>query len=358
MATQKQVDAEVDALTVALHVALTQLGIATADQALTAWAQVPPVRSTAAGAAWLAKAVKVALNRNRMGRDIAMAYYRLVRALRTGETIRTPDKPEAETTLEELRQDFADLVEEYIPPTVKLDRDEKKAVQDATSPITRAGDTKIKAKPIKGFDKSWIAKEDAAVEEEATIVLKALGSEGLWDRLEKKVTDKTPVKQADAKRKEAHNESGARQAAASDRIAKNGGRAVLHEVSRADTAAIGYVRVSTTGTPCGFCAMLIARGLHQYQGKQRKAFYKSAESATIKADGDEYHDNCNCIAVPVFSIAHYKTSRSFAVNREYAALWPKVTKGFYGKDALSEWRRYFRALANENDGPAQEAKAA
>lgn len=357
MATAKQVDEEVEALTVAFHVALTQLGLATAEQALTEWAKVPPVRSVASGSAWLARAVRVALNRNRMGRDISFAYYRLVRALRTGETIQTPDHPERETTLEELRDDFAALVEDFVPPTIKLKPVEKKAVQDTTSNRSGGG-TKVKAVPIKGLDKNWILKEEKAVEDEAKLVLRSLGSEGMWNRLEKTVKDDIPVKQADETRKEAHRQSGARQAAASDRIAMNGGRGVLHEISRADKKVIGYVRVSTTGTPCGFCAMLISRGVHEYRGKQRTVFYKSEDSALRTYAGDEYHDNCHCIAVPVFSLAHYKTSGTFALNREYASMWPKVTKGYGGKDALSEWRRYFRELADKNDGPTQEARAA
>jgi hypothetical protein len=76
---------------------------------------------------------------------------------------------------------------------------------------------------------------------------------------------------------------------------------------------------------------------------------KSAEFA----DGDKYHDNCHCYAEPVFSREQYKSSSAYELNRRYEELWPKVTKGLTGKQAVSAWRRFIR---QEQQAAAQEAR--
>lgn len=49
----------------------------------------------------------------------------------------------------------------------------------------------------------------------------------------------------------------------------------------------GYTRVPA-GDACAFCVMLASAG----------PVYVSAKSATTAKDGDAYHDNCRCVAVP------------------------------------------------------------
>jgi hypothetical protein len=98
--------------------------------------------------------------------------------------------------------------------------------------------------------------------------------------------------------------------------------------------------------------MLISRG----------PVYKSSRSAEY-ADGDKYHDNCHCYAEPIFSRDQYAGSSLYALNRQYAGLWPTVTKGLSGKAALSAWRRFIRrehAVARSARPPTnvQEASAA
>ncbi|ELP64623.1 MULTISPECIES: VG15 protein [Streptomyces] len=62
--------------------------------------------------------------------------------------------------------------------------------------------------------------------------------------------------------------------------------------------------------------MLISRG----------PVYKSRESATFN-DGDRYHDNCHCYAMPVWSRDQYQSSELTALSRQYEALWPEVHEG-------------------------------
>ena len=85
--------------------------------------------------------------------------------------------------------------------------------------------------------------------------------------------------------------------------------------------------------------MLISRG----------AVYNSAKSAGRvgksrgpRVDGETYHENCKCFAIPVYSQEEYDTDPRFSLNREMERLWPRVTDGKRGKDALSVWRKFIR----------------
>lgn len=101
--------------------------------------------------------------------------------------------------------------------------------------------------------------------------------------------------------------------------------------------------------------MLISRG----------PVYRSEQSATLKGgaatyeDGDKYHDNCNCYAMPIFSREEFSRSSLFALNREYGDAWPRVTRGLSGKAAVSAWRRYIKTQARSlEDEPLTEAQEA
>lgn len=180
-------------------------------------------------------------------------------------------------------------------------------------------------------------------EEELRTVLDALGSRNLDKRLSQVDGDQA-AKHADRQREEAHRQAGAQQAGAAGRVAMNGGRStVWHHTSR-DGRALGYVRLSRTGTPCGFCAMLISRGVA----------YKSERSATYK-DGDLFHDHCHCYAEPIFSRSQFDGSGLFELNRQYQALWPEGTKGYSGKAALNAWRRFLRAQQRVHHQSAAQA---
>jgi hypothetical protein len=111
----------------------------------------------------------------------------------------------------------------------------------------------------------------------------------------------------------------------------DGARGQVWSLAQRDPRVIGYVRLSRSGTPCGWCAMLISRG----------PVYKSQRTAEY-ADGDKYHDNCHCYAEPVYGREQYGDSALYALNRRYEQLWPQVTKGLRGKAALSAWRRFIR----------------
>jgi hypothetical protein len=104
--------------------------------------------------------------------------------------------------------------------------------------------------------------------------------------------------------------------------------------------------------------MLISRGFIA-KSVVGSSLFKSAQGTgqfgddiVTFGDLDLYHDNCQCYAVPIYSMAQLKGAQ-FALNREYAALWPRVTRGLGGKDALTVWRRHFRnAQSHKSQGAA------
>lgn len=312
---------EADQASLAYHLALTQIGVETVEEALALWRDVPPNARLDTASRWLTRAVSLVSRRRRQSRDLAMAYYRLVRALHTGSTIEDPLTPRRPVTLDTLREEFTALAD----PETAASRPPSPAPQEGDRG-ERDEDDGLDQEVIEGLlrEERRLAQEALR---EAELVLGALG----------------PVNQArlieqDTDPDEANVRAGARQAAAAARVAMDGARSSSWEYMKRDRRAIGYVRVSRTGTPCGFCAMLISRG---------EVFYASEESASYKgvADGDSgdlYHDNCNCTAIPVFTREQYRNSSQFALNREYSELWPQVTRGLQGKAALSAWRRFIR----------------
>lgn len=320
-------DAEADSASTAYHLALTRLGVDTVQDAIALWQHVPVQRTPALTTVWLRSAVNLVMTRRGAGRDLAMAYYRLVRALRTGRTIADPYHPDPSVvTLGMLRRQFATL--------------STPAATTPAGPIASDDGDRIEVEQIEDLRGEQERRERDA-HAEAQDVLDQLGPLNL-DRKTGVLDHSAPAVQVDAQRREAHAQAGARQAAAAERIAMNGARSTVWANADRDRRALGYIRVSTTGTPCGWCAMLISRG----------AVYKSKRGAEY-SDGDKYHDNCHCIAEPVWT-AEQAGSDRYALNRTYAQQWPQVTRGLSGKAAVSAWRRFIR----QQQATADRAEAA
>lgn len=346
---------EADAAGAAFQAALLVIGVETLQDALALWADVPPVQTASAAASWLTRATALVLARRRMARDLALSYYRLVRALRTGATIPDPANPKPESvSLAELRSEFQRLVtlsQADVPGTEPVDSpaptsDTPDLSQEDSAGQTEesiAGDDKLI--PIEDLGEDLAQLEDELEQdamERAKEILANLGPLA-QQKAGKKIDTAQPAKQVDEARKEANDLAGSRQAAAAETGALDGARGTLWSLADRDKRVYGWARVSRTGTPCGFCAMLISRG----------AVYKSQQSAQYD-DGDLYHVNCHCYAELMFSLSQYENDPRFALNREYSALWPQVTKGLSGNDALNAWRRYIDGLRRAN--PSQDTE--
>jgi hypothetical protein len=252
---------------------------------------------------------------------MALAYYRYERALTTGTTISLPgQEPPPYMTLPELKREF----EAYLnPETTETEQEADETQEDSEA-------DRIEVEVVDGLedDLNALEQEAEAQVRENLLVLGPLNQ----DRKTRTARYVEP-EEVDEGRAEAHTKAGRRQAAAAERNVMNGARGPLYLAAQRDKRAIGYVRVSKTGTPCGFCAMLISRGV----------VYKSEKTA---GDQDLWHDNCHCIAVPVFSMGQYESNALFALNREYQALWNEHIKGKYSGDAaLAAWRRLIRERA-------------
>jgi len=352
--------AEADRAAIAFQTALTQIGAGSVQEALALWEDVPATARASTAASWLRRAITLVMGRRRQSRDLARAYYRLVRALRTGSTVADPYHPEPRyVTVTTLREEFNDLVNgAKRPQEGRSDASPSESQDSASSAATgQAGEAdeaaltdpdaeheaeldRILVEEIEGLRESEERIEREA-EQELRTVLEALGPNNLQKKVDK-IDGARSADEVDELREEARRQAGAQQAAAAERIAMNGGRSTVWNHMQRDKRAIGYIRLSRTGTPCGWCAMLISRG----------PVYRSRSSAEF-ADGDKYHDNCHCYAEPVFTREQYNGSASYELNRRYEELWPKVTRGLSGKAAVSAWRRFIR---REQQAAAQEAR--
>lgn len=118
--------------------------------------------------------------------------------------------------------------------------------------------------------------------------------------------------------------------------AAGGVRSVVRDMGDRDPARQAWIRVSGTGTPCAFCAMLLSRGA-VYSGKHEALRHDIAHPNGTHG----YHPNCHCYALPLFAGSTIEGSR-FAVNREMQNLWYHdfKGKGFNGK-AGAGWRSYY-----------------
>lgn len=358
----------------AFQIALTRMGVSTIAEALSLWSKVNPTEIDATAGDWLDDAIQMILSRRGRSRELAVAYYRLVRALRTGKTVPSPNDPTpSHVTMKQLRKEFAELVEDakgrprvsVAAASTSKDRDPDKNAEPSSESGPRdvaqeldelddepdytpgrSGDdveVEIEFEFSKGSDaakelaelRRRIAEEDRAAEEEARLVLNALGPLNLKAKL---------TGADDPKAEATHSEilaakltAGARQASAAERVVMNAGRGEVFARAERDKRSLGFIRMSRSGTPCGWCAMLLSRG----------AVYFSSASAGQTAEGDLYHDNCHCIAVPVFSPREFADSPAYALNRQYHGEWPKVTKGLSGKAAVTAWRRHVREQQRE-----------
>lgn len=301
----------------AYHAALAALGVAAFDELLNLWLSLPESQAQAPVNRWLDSITTATGAHRRQARELTYSYYRLMRALRTGSTIVDPWATGATgaVTLGTLRSDFASQVEaatdrapdftESVPET-----DPEVVVEEEVD------DDLIEAERENDAD---------ALEAQEDFILANLAD---YRRKLERIRDERERRRAEANAATLTASSG-------QKGAMDGGRSVLHDVADADRRAIGFVRLSRTGDPCAFCRMLMSRGI--------TLSYSTRESATFKADGQKYHTNCQCYGEPVFSEEQYENDPRFALNRELSTLWPSVTDGYSGTDALNAWRRYWYA---------------
>lgn len=353
---------------IVFQLAIAKIGAETLAEALLIWRRMSERRMRETADAWLAEAIQLILTRRAQSREIAVAYYRLVRALRTGTTVPRPNEPAPQyITLDTLREEFAELTAELVTPEEVAD-----AKPDGDWDIDLGDDDinidpeRIEVEPLDDLDLLEDALDADAVEE-AEVILEALGPTRHEKQVERarrlakereerlaRAREKAEIAAAEYHRRmaairdrerqeqnDAYEMRGRRTAAAAERIAMNGARSQVWEMASRDRRVLGWIRVSTTGHPCAFCAMLLTRG---FLGRRGANLYRSGASAG-KSDGDKYHINCKCTAIPIYRTSDLDTPQ-FALNRELAEAWPRVTRG--SDDPINAWRRWIRARNGTN----------
>lgn len=131
--------------------------------------------------------------------------------------------------------------------------------------------------------------------------------------------------------------------AAMIRLAVQSGRETTVQAVQDDRQAHAWAR-ETRGDCCYFCALMAARG----------AVYKSKGAAGADANdrftGDgafKFHNNCHCIAVPVFG-EFEKTADARGWNRQYHDLKRELGRA----PSLLEWRNAFDGVTTNALQPA------
>ena len=133
-----------------------------------------------------------------------------------------------------------------------------------------------------------------------------------------------------------------------ERMTHNASRAYDFAVANKDSKAIGYARVHIPEDdiyPCGFCAILLSRGV----------FYKSAKSANLSgSDFEEFHNGCHCHAAVIYDMEFYDSDDRFEPNRRFTELWNSEFRGKYSsaKTAMSAWRKRIKQLQSEAEAKA------
>jgi hypothetical protein len=277
-------DARVEVLLKAFEASLGRLSLGTVQDVSRWWEQVDKGGDVAA------RFGEVLVEPWDRGAVLGVAFYRLLRALQTGRTVPSPIRGHAqggEVTL-------GDLVREF-----------------------------NEAAGVNALSASSLAGVRVQVDKQATPDLATLRD-----------ADVKAAQDLLRARLEGGEVSSGVVAGVGQQAAAGGVRSVVRDMGDRDPARQAWIRVSGTGTPCAFCAMLLSRGA-VYSGK-----HEALRHDVAHANGTHgYHPNCHCYALPLFAGASIEGSR-FAVNREMEDLWKHDFKG-KGLKGKSGWRSYY-----------------
>lgn len=113
---------------------------------------------------------------------------------------------------------------------------------------------------------------------------------------------------------------------------------------------VAFARGLTGADNCAFCVMLASRG----------AVYKSSATAidgpfTGRSGQPAYHDNCDCIPIPVFTSK--KWDGKAEADRLYK-MWLSVTSDSYGRAKLNAFRRELDRMKRDGESIAPDIRVA
>lgn len=243
-------------------------------------------------------------------RALAVAHSQLERALLTGFTFNDESNPFQSTpTLGDLRERFYARLSEF-------------GIARPLRAVTHDPSVRVQPETIHGLQNLNRA-IDGLLDAEIDNTVRKLGEDAIKKKLEGPDLALSDV--------------GARLASGIERIALNGARDHDDNIIRLDRRVVKYTRVHDHAgdNPCGWCSMLMTRGFTGNSG-----FYLDQTAGGM--DGhDGFHANCHCTVRKIY-LPSQLDSDEFTLNREYARLWPQVTRGHSGKDMLRVWRKFIR----------------
>lgn len=342
-------EAEASKASAEYHKALALIGIKSIEEAIAFWDDSGSQR-------WLDDTTEAVMAQRNDARDLTYAWYRLVRALATGSTIALPTegRPPESVTLSSLREEFDAAIEHVTSRTRAPANDRSTEVSDRVNPDGEAPEAPEATTGDRGIPVEVIPN---LREIESTIDLAARKAliEDLADagpaalkRGSKKEDTSKPAKEVDKKRSTASGKAAVRQASVAQNSAMNGGRSTATNLRKKDKRVVGWVRISKTGSPCDFCAMLMSRGV----------IYKDEKSAGMMQPNEEdlFHPNCYCVAEPIFAMRQYHEDPKYDLNRELNKAYKSVTKDYTTPAAKrSAWREWVTKRFAEEQKNAQAA---
>ncbi|WP_156937531.1 hypothetical protein [Haloglycomyces albus] len=248
-------------------------------------------------------------------RNLAIARYRLLRALELGRTVALPSEKATSVKLADLWRQFyrsADQPGRPIPrggrKTIPIDktvwdrwRPDKMERTLAASYFSR-GPARLKRKVER-----WEKQGKARIVDGELQVSKEAGPEA--NRVKNAIIRSSAANAA--------------------RIAQDGARDATAEAIERDKKVKRWFRI-TDGDPCYWCAMLASQG----------AYYKSKRTAHRREDGHAYHDNCNCDVRPSWIDDGHPLANIPAAERRWVDLWQRFDKERKDTPSLT-WRKWF-----------------
>lgn len=382
-------EAEVRAIEAAHRAAQARLGVAGAYLAMAEWGSVNPLATSATGAYWIARSLRMINAIRRKSTRLAVSYIRLVRALETGYTLGYPeysDNPDT-LTMGTLRTQFRDLLLEIADVTTEHSTSTDADEHWFEAELQRLDETEVR-RPDRilmadtAFDdqiQEWLDNSDSNDGDSVEIEEFDWGDQMTPDDIEEAFADslqKDIVKAADdrsrallrdeanaritayrKKLQDSHNTAGSVGGGYVDHYGISAGRQITERVVRGDKRVMVFARGTRPGC-CAFCAMLAANGYY-YRSKVGALFTSKTvtrngnDVSDEMAEGDtdmnsslrRFHKNCKC-----FVIVRYIDNPDLPEQNAYfEEKWKEVTKGLHystdasGKgtnNALNAWRQW------------------
>lgn len=363
--------AEVLALERLHQAAQARLGIAAAFLSLAEWQAVSATNATGTATLWLEHSLRAITAVSKLSLALAIAYYRLARALETGSTLGVPEGSSTDSTLTlgDLRKDFRDLAIDVaaLPeprsrsedPDIRWFEDNLRRHSDQEANLNqsiRLGDAEVdpliqNLLDVEGSDDSkTITVEEFEWPESPTLdeiddayrdLLRKQGPEKVADKVKDLREDEdTVASELLDQLEEAHSVGGSIASGTTDAAGLKAGRDAISGAIRQDRKIIAVAR-GTSGDPCAFCAMLASRGF-KYRSEASARAWEGIEEI------EKVHINCHCFPIVRF----IRESELPELNRYFQAKWKTETAGFAGNDALNAFRRWiYRARKANPDDP-------